>query len=84
MGFCTSSCLPSPHLTSPALPTCGTDEGQAANVFWVLSSIDAGNVSPHGSAHQMKGPSVQLDALHKLAGEQKECVRGEEATAWGH
>lgn len=70
VGFCTGSCLSSPH--PPALPTCRTDEGQAANVFWVLSSVDASNISPHGSANQMKGPSVQPDALHELAGEQKE------------
>lgn len=58
LGFCTGSCLPSPHLASPTLPTCRTDEGQAANVFWVLGSIDTGNISPHGSANQMKRLSV--------------------------
>lgn len=72
LGFRTSSCSPSPRSASPALPTCRTDESQAANVFWVLRGIDASYVPPHGSANQMKGPSVQLDALHELAGEQKE------------
>lgn len=70
-------------LASPALPTCRTDEGQAANIFWVLSSVDASNIPPHGSANQMKGLFVQLDALHELAESRRGVVRRKEKTAQG-